>query len=167
MLQIILPVGISFYTFQSLAYAIDVYRGRIAPVKEFPLFALYVAYFPQLVAGPIERAEHMIPVYSRPRVVYRGVFAGQMLCCLLVLGDRAVSPWTMLLFFSKAHELLRQIEPKNMTGVATRFKRVEAARARYNQMLAIAKEHTVMGPRQFSTHCVEFRIAHVERPHVP
>ncbi len=60
-LNILLPVGISFYTFQTLSYTIDVYRGRLEPTTSFPDFALYVAFFPQLVAGPIERAVHLLP----------------------------------------------------------------------------------------------------------
>ena len=57
-LNIILPVGISFYTFQTLSYVIDVYRGDFRAEKHFGYFALYVAYFPQLVAGPIERPQN-------------------------------------------------------------------------------------------------------------
>src|SRR5690606_32198500 len=60
-LAIILPLGISFYTFQTLGYTIDVYRGRIEPETRLDVFALFVAYFPQLVAGPIERADRLIP----------------------------------------------------------------------------------------------------------
>jgi D-alanyl-lipoteichoic acid acyltransferase DltB (MBOAT superfamily) len=60
-LQIILPVGISFYTFQTMSYSFDIYRGRIQPTRNFLNFALFVAYFPQLVAGPIERAHHLLP----------------------------------------------------------------------------------------------------------
>ena len=60
-LQIILPVGISFYTFQSLSYTIDVYRGDLKPCNRFVDFALYVSFFPQLVAGPIERATNLLP----------------------------------------------------------------------------------------------------------
>lgn len=56
----ILPVGISFYTFQTLSYTIDVYRKEAEPCRDFMTFALYVSYFPQLVAGPIERASHLI-----------------------------------------------------------------------------------------------------------
>ncbi len=59
--RIILPVGISFYTFQTLSYTIDVYRGKISPERHFGKFALYVAFFPQLVAGPIERAHRLLP----------------------------------------------------------------------------------------------------------
>ncbi|MCP4872814.1 MAG: MBOAT family protein [Proteobacteria bacterium] len=64
-LDVILPVGISFYTFQTLAYTIDVYRGRIEPERHLGKFALYVAFFPQLVAGPIERAFHLLPQFHQ------------------------------------------------------------------------------------------------------
>lgn len=67
-LNIILPVGISFYTFQTLSYTIDVYRKEITPEKEFINFAAYVAFFPQLVAGPIERAKNLLPQFSRKRI---------------------------------------------------------------------------------------------------
>ena len=60
-LSIILPVGISFCTFQTLSYTIDVYRGRMKAERDFVLFALFVSYFPQLVAGPIERAADLLP----------------------------------------------------------------------------------------------------------
>lgn len=62
-LDVLLPVGISFYTFQSLSYVIDVYRGKLQPEPHFGRFALYVSFFPQLVAGPIERATHMLPQF--------------------------------------------------------------------------------------------------------
>lgn len=61
MLNVILPVGISFYTFQTLSYVVDVYRGDFKPEPHFGYFALYVAYFPQLVAGPIERPGALLP----------------------------------------------------------------------------------------------------------
>ncbi len=67
MLQIALPVGISFYTFQSLSYTIDVYRGRLAARTNFIDYATFVALFPQLVAGPIERATHILPQVENPR----------------------------------------------------------------------------------------------------
>ena len=60
-LTVLLPVGISFYTFQTLSYTIDVYRRRIEPERHLGRFALYVSFFPQLVAGPIERAERLLP----------------------------------------------------------------------------------------------------------
>ena len=68
-LNIILPVGISFYTFQSLSYTIDIYRGTLRSTPKFLDFALFVAYFPQLQAGPIERAKHLIPQISNPRTL--------------------------------------------------------------------------------------------------
>lgn len=61
--KIILPVGISFYTFQTAGYMVDVYRTKTKPCKDFKTFALYVSFFPQLVAGPIERADHLIPQF--------------------------------------------------------------------------------------------------------
>ena len=66
-LDIVLPVGISFYTFQSLSYTIDIYRGQFKPITRFFDFALFVAYFPQLQAGPIERARQLIPQLSKRR----------------------------------------------------------------------------------------------------
>jgi len=60
-LEVILPVGISFYTFQTLSYTIDIMRGRIAATRDIVAFAAYVSYFPQLVAGPIERANQLLP----------------------------------------------------------------------------------------------------------
>lgn len=63
--EILLPVGISFYTFQSLSYIIDIYRDEIKPQKHFGIFALYVAFFPQLVAGPIERSAHLLPQFLK------------------------------------------------------------------------------------------------------
>ncbi|MGI9647274.1 MAG: MBOAT family O-acyltransferase [Acidimicrobiia bacterium] len=67
-LTILLPVGISFYTFQTLGYTIDVYRRKMEPTDDLLSFAVYVAYFPQLVAGPIERASRLLPQIQRLRV---------------------------------------------------------------------------------------------------
>mgnify|MGYP006119580481 FL=1 len=61
----LMVVGISFYTFQTLSYTIDVYRERLAPEKDFSRFALFVSFFPQLVAGPIERATHLVPQFRK------------------------------------------------------------------------------------------------------
>ena len=66
-LKIILPVGISFYTFQTLSYTIDVYRKQMEPTKSFIDFAAFVTFFPQLVAGPIERASHLLPQFYKKR----------------------------------------------------------------------------------------------------
>lgn len=68
-LNLILPVGISFYTFQTLSYTIDVYRGRLEPTRNFVEFATFVAFFPQLVAGPIVRAGEFLPQFANePRL---------------------------------------------------------------------------------------------------
>lgn len=64
---LVLPVGISFYTFQALSYSIDVYRGRIRPTRDVVAFLAYVAFFPQLVAGPIERATDLLPQFECER----------------------------------------------------------------------------------------------------
>ena len=66
-LRLLPPVGISFYTFQTLSYTVDVYKRRIAPETNFITFALFVSYFPQLVAGPIERARRLLPQLNSPR----------------------------------------------------------------------------------------------------
>ena len=78
-LNVILPVGISFYTFQSMSYTIDIYYKKLQPAKNFLDFALFVAFFPQLVAGPIERARNLLPQICRPRKLsldkfYEGCF---------------------------------------------------------------------------------------------
>ncbi|MCP4543618.1 MAG: MBOAT family protein [Chloroflexi bacterium] len=69
MLQIVLPVGISFYTFQTMSYTIDVYRKRLKPTDSLLNFAVFVAFFPQLVAGPIERAANMLPQVENRRYI--------------------------------------------------------------------------------------------------
>jgi len=67
-LNIILPVGISFYTFQTISYTIDIYKGKLKPTKDFISFASFVSFFPQLVAGPIERASNLLPQILKKRV---------------------------------------------------------------------------------------------------
>ena len=68
-LAVLLPVGISFFTFQSMSYTIDIYRGELKPVKSFPHYLLFVSFFPQLVAGPIVRARDLLPqLLERPKV---------------------------------------------------------------------------------------------------
>ncbi len=83
-LDIALPVGISFYTLQTLGYTIDVYRGEVRAVRKLWDFALFVCFFPQLVAGPIERAKRLLPqIQSARRLTWDGVSQG---CSLLMLG---------------------------------------------------------------------------------
>ncbi|GAK88224.1 probable poly(beta-D-mannuronate) O-acetylase [Nonlabens ulvanivorans] len=60
-IDVLLPVGISFYTFQALSYSLDVYYDRIKATHHFGKYALFVSFFPQLVAGPIERSSHLLP----------------------------------------------------------------------------------------------------------
>jgi alginate O-acetyltransferase complex protein AlgI len=82
-LGLVLPVGISFYTFQTMAYSIDVYRGNQKPTTNLLSFALYVAYFPQLVAGPIERSTRLIPQIDRIRRVTRDDLAAAADLCVV------------------------------------------------------------------------------------
>ena len=67
-MNILLPVGISFYTFQTLSYTIDVYRKNLEATKDFIAFSAFVSFFPQLVAGPIERATHLLPQFYKKRI---------------------------------------------------------------------------------------------------
>lgn len=93
-LDILLPVGISFYTFQTMSYTIDVYRGDIPMERDFAAFALYVSFFPQLVAGPIERAGDLLPQLKRDRPYDPELFEKGMRLLLwgfakkLVVADR-------------------------------------------------------------------------------
>ena len=83
-LEYLLPVGISFYTFQSMSYTIDFYRGEIEREKSFVRFATFVSFFPQLVAGPIERAKNLLPQFLSAPKVTREDFADGL--SLFVLG---------------------------------------------------------------------------------
>jgi alginate O-acetyltransferase complex protein AlgI len=83
-IDILLPIGISFYTFQTMSYTIDVYRGVIKPTNNFPMFLLYISFFPQLVAGPIVRAKDFLYQIARNREVNIKVW-GQG-AYLLILG---------------------------------------------------------------------------------
>ncbi|MCA9706084.1 MAG: MBOAT family protein [Myxococcales bacterium] len=103
-LTTILPVGISFYTFQSLSYTIDVWRERLTPEPSFRKFALFVTFFPQLVAGPIVRASELLPqLHRRPRLspvmmeegLFR-IFKG--LAKKVVLGDWIAAQFTDAVF---------------------------------------------------------------------
>ncbi len=93
-LDVLLPVGISFYTFQTLSYTIDLYRSRLEPERNPARFALYVAFFPQLVAGPIERAVHLIPqLHRRHEVDWARIGSGLQLALWglfkkVVIADR-------------------------------------------------------------------------------
>lgn len=91
---LLLPVGISFYTFQALGYSIDVYRGTTPVEKDFATYALFVSFFPQLVAGPIERSNNLLPQFKKPHLFdYDRVMGGVKLMLWgyfmkLVVADR-------------------------------------------------------------------------------
>lgn len=93
-LNVILPVGISFYTFQTLSYTIDIYRKQLEPTKDILAFFTFVAFFPQLVAGPIERASHLLPQFSKTyKFNYDRVKSGLLLIAFglfkkMVIADR-------------------------------------------------------------------------------
>jgi len=87
-LYVILPVGISFYTFQSIGYTLDVFRRKREPIRDPLVFAVYVAYFPQLVAGPIERSTTLPPQFEKPRTLTGEDF-------------RIGSEWILLGYFKK------------------------------------------------------------------
>ncbi|MCM1313283.1 MAG: MBOAT family protein [Bacteroides sp.] len=89
-LDIFLPVGISFFTFQSMSYTIDVYRGNLKPLDRWLDYAFYVSFFPQLVAGPIVRARDFIPQIRRPLVVSREMFGSGVFFIVGGLFKKAV-----------------------------------------------------------------------------
>lgn len=97
-LGIILPIGISFYTFQTISYTIDVYRRRMPATLDFWDFALFVTFFPQLVAGPIVRAEHFLPQCQTPRAATSASFSWGLslmvfgLFAKIVLADSLLAP---------------------------------------------------------------------------
>lgn len=94
-LNLLLPVGISFYTFQAVGYSVDVYRGEIKAEKHFGIYALFVSFFPQLVAGPIERAKNLLPQFRSKVIFDVGNISSGMQKALwgffikLVIADRA------------------------------------------------------------------------------
>lgn len=97
LLHLVLPVGISFYTFQALSYSIDVYKGKIAATRDLVAFAAFLSFFPQLVAGPIERATNLLPQFQQRRVFdYQQAVDGmrQILCGLfkkIVVADNCAT----------------------------------------------------------------------------
>ena len=102
--NILLPIGISFYTFQTMGYTIDVYKKRIAAERHLGYFALYIAFFPQLIAGPIERASALLPqLRSKVRFSWLNLSVGGRLIVLglfkkLVVGDHLYTLFAMPVF---------------------------------------------------------------------
>jgi alginate O-acetyltransferase complex protein AlgI len=97
LLRVLLPPGISFYTFQAVAYIIDVYRGRLEPSRRFVDYGLFISLFPHLIAGPIQRPEHLLPQVQQPRHFDGERFFGGLMLILLglfrksVIADNAVN----------------------------------------------------------------------------
>ena len=88
--DIFLPVGISFFTFQSMSYTIDIYRGKLRPLSSVLDYAFYVSFFPQLVAGPIVRASDFVPQIRKPLCITREMFARGVYFILIGLFKKAV-----------------------------------------------------------------------------
>jgi alginate O-acetyltransferase complex protein AlgI len=89
-LKVVLPVGISFYTFQTIGYIVDVYRGKVPAERNLLTYALYVAFFPQLVAGPIERAGHLLPQIKQERFFRQPAFDSGLQLALWGLFKKVV-----------------------------------------------------------------------------
>jgi alginate O-acetyltransferase complex protein AlgI len=109
-LNIILPVGLSFYTFQSLSYTIDVYRGNATPARNFLDLAAYVSFFPQLVAGPIERASRFLPQFLKPRHLEPEDFSIGLYHIMIGMFKKVVvadnlAPIANMVFSKPPHEL--------------------------------------------------------------
>ena len=103
-IQLVLPVGISFYTFQTMSYTIDIYRRKMAPTRDLMNFALFVAFFPQLVAGPIERARHLLPQVERPRSIDRAMVREGVWLILFGYFKKVVLADNMALFTREVFE---------------------------------------------------------------
>src|SRR5262245_43940393 len=89
-LNIILPVGISFYTFQSMSYAIDIYRGQVKATRNLINFLAFVSFFPQLVAGPIERARHLLPQFAPTLRITRPMLEEGLWLCVWGMFQKVV-----------------------------------------------------------------------------
>lgn len=106
-LQIVLSVGISFYTFQTMSYAIDVYRGKMKATRRLDDFMLFVVFFPQLVAGPIERASHLLPQIEKARKATAEEFSSGLELMVvgaffkMVVGDN-MAPYVNTVFHESA-----------------------------------------------------------------
>jgi len=114
LVHLMAPVGISFYTFQTMSYTIDVYRGNLKPTRNFLNFALFVAYFPQLVAGPIERARRLLPQIEKPRVITYQMFREGAWLILLGYFMKTVMGDNLAIF---ASELFDETEGPRPNGL--------------------------------------------------
>jgi len=98
-LQILVPLGLSYYTLQTISYLVDVYRGQLKAESHFVNFALYLAYFPKLLAGPIERARTFLPKLAQPRVVDNRVFAQSVVLIFVGLVRKLIIADTLTASF--------------------------------------------------------------------
>ncbi len=115
-LEYLLPVGISFYTFQSMSYTIDYYRGQIHRERSFIRFATFVSFFPQLVAGPIERAKNLLPQFERfPRVTRLDVTDGFSLFVVGLFKKLALANY-LSFYVERVYE-----NPSTQSGTALAF----------------------------------------------
>jgi hypothetical protein len=111
LLNIALPVGISFYTFHGMSYVFDIYRGKLQPVRAFIEYAVFVSFFPLLVAGPIERAHHLLPQIQNKRVFSRGQSVEGLRLILWGLFKKVVIADTLALTVNNAFH-----DPSQMNG---------------------------------------------------
>jgi D-alanyl-lipoteichoic acid acyltransferase DltB (MBOAT superfamily) len=117
----ILPVGISFFTFQSLSYTIDFYRGQIDRERNFIRFATFVAFFPQLMAGPIERAAHMLPQFSRfPTIRLQNLTDGLSLFLVGLFKKLALANY-LSLYVERVYDSPRQFEAPELVAATLAF----------------------------------------------
>lgn len=111
-LQILIPLGLSYYVLQTISYLVDVYRGQLKAESDFIDFALYLAYFPKLIAGPIERARTFLPKLSQPRVVGNEMFARSvMLIFVGVTRKLLIADLLTASFLSDVFELPARYNP--------------------------------------------------------
>ncbi|HRV80397.1 MAG TPA: MBOAT family O-acyltransferase, partial [Planctomycetota bacterium] len=134
----VVPVGISFYTFQTLSYTIDLYRRRIDPATSFRDFLLYVAFFPQLVAGPIVRASELLPQFKKrkrlhPEHIQQGIYCVVTgLCLKMVVADGVATAVNML--FDKAGEAAGASVAQTWIGVTAFSVQIYADFAGYSRI---------------------------------
>ncbi len=115
--DIFLPVGVSFFTFQSLSYTIDIYRGTLKPVNNILDYAFFVSFFPQLVAGPIVRAADFIPQIYKPTIVTKEMFGrGVYLICTGLFKKAIISDYISLNFVDRIFDA-----PTLYTGLENLF----------------------------------------------
>jgi alginate O-acetyltransferase complex protein AlgI len=98
-LQILVPLGLSYYTLQTISYLVDVYRGQLKPEADFVNFALYLAYFPKMLAGPIERARAFLPKLAQPRKVDNRVIAQSVMLIFMGLVRKLIIADTLTASF--------------------------------------------------------------------